>query len=82
MLQTLMLGSGLQPSVVQEATEHLVAKALLLCLGDKSEACREAAATLLIGLLQVCRAQLAVLPSPTMHWSKQKHSCCRLLLMP
>ena len=43
-------------TVVQEATEHLLAKPLLLALGDKSEACRELAINMLISLLQVCNA--------------------------
>lgn len=48
-----MLETQLQASVLQEATEHLIAKPLLLCLGDKSEACREAAINMLVSLLQV-----------------------------
>ena len=48
-----MLDTQLQASVLQEATEHLIAKPLLLCLGDKSEACREAAINMLVSLLQV-----------------------------
>lgn len=53
MLQAVMLDTELQASILQEAAEHLVAKPLLLCLGDKSEACREAAINLLVSLLQV-----------------------------
>jgi len=41
-------------TVIQEATEHLLAKPLLLGLGDKSEACRELAINTLISLLQAC----------------------------
>lgn len=54
-LQVLLLESALPVTVIQEATEHLLAKPLLLGLGDKSEACRELAINLLISLLQVCR---------------------------
>ena len=50
----LLLEAGTQITAIQQATEHLVAKPLLLCLEDKSEACKEAAATLLTKLLQVC----------------------------
>ena len=66
MLQAIMLDTELQVSVMQEATEHLVAKPLLLCLGDKSEACREAAINLLVSLLQVSNTWLAV-TSPSGH---------------
>lgn len=48
-----MLDSALPHQIVQEATEHLLAKPLLLGLGDKSEACRELAINMLIALLQV-----------------------------
>lgn len=58
MPQALVLDPGLQVTVIQEAAEHLVAKPLLLCLGDKSEACREAAIQLLVSLLQVHHTQL------------------------
>ena len=53
MLQAVMLDTELQASVLQEATEHLIAKPLLLRLGDKTEACREAAINMLVSLLQV-----------------------------
>ena len=53
MLQVEMLDTELQANVLREATEHLVGKPLLLCLADKSEACREAAIRMLVSLLQV-----------------------------
>lgn len=55
LLQVLLLESALPVTVIQEATEHLLAKPLLLGLGDKSEACRELAINMLISLLQVCK---------------------------
>lgn len=58
-LQAIMPDADLQAGVMQEATEHLVAKPLLLCLGDKSEACREAAINMLVSLLQVQLCWLA-----------------------
>ena len=64
MLQALLFKTQLQASVMQEETEHLVAKPLLLCLGDKSEACREAAINMLVSLLQVQYSWPAV-TSPT-----------------
>ena len=54
-LQVLLLESALPVTVIQEATEHLLAKPLLLGLGDKSEACRELSINMLISLLQVCK---------------------------
>ena len=66
MLQVVMFDTELQYSVMQEATEHVVAKPLLLCLGDKSEACREAAMNMLVSLLQVHNAWPAV-TSPSGH---------------
>lgn len=66
MLQALMFDTEIQASVMQEATEHLVAKPLLLCLGDKSEACRETAINMLVSLLQVHNTLLAV-TLPTGH---------------
>lgn len=42
-----------EAQILQEATEHLLAKPLLLCAADKSEACRDLAISLLLGLLQV-----------------------------
>ncbi len=58
-LQVLLLESALPVTVIQEATEHLLAKPLLLALGDKSEACRELAINMLISLLQVCKCPAA-----------------------
>ena len=60
LLQAVLFHTELQASVMQEATEHLVAKPLLLCLGDKSEACREAAINMLVSLLQVHNTWLDV----------------------
>jgi len=59
----LVLESALPIPVVQETTEHLLAKPLLLSLEGKSEACRELAINLLISLLQVRPLQIAVVPS-------------------
>ena len=42
-----------EAQILQEATEHLLAKPLLLCAADKSEACRDLAISLLLSLLQV-----------------------------
>lgn len=61
-MQVLMLQTELQVTVLQEATQHLIAKPLLLRLGDKSEACREAAIQALIGLLQVLTLSLCCSP--------------------
>ena len=47
-----MLGSASPVEVMQEATEHLLAKPLLLTLADKSQACRDFAIRLLIDLLR------------------------------
>ena len=38
---------------LQEATEHLLTKPLLLSTADKSERCRDLAISLLLSLLQV-----------------------------
>ena len=48
-----MLNAPMPTLLVQEVTEHLLVKPLLLALADKSEACRELAIKLLIELLQV-----------------------------
>lgn len=42
------------PAVLQEITEHVLAKPLLLVAADKSEVCRQQALQLLLNLLQVC----------------------------
>lgn len=42
-----------QPKILLEATEHLLAKPLLLSAADKSESCRDLAIQLLLKLLQV-----------------------------
>ncbi|KAL0039469.1 hypothetical protein WJX79_009522 [Trebouxia sp. C0005] len=62
-ITVLVLESALPVTVIQEATEHLLAKPLLLGLGDKSEAFRMLAINMLIRLLQVAPdAVIAVLP--------------------
>ena len=55
MLQAVMLAPDpvAEAKTLQEATEHLLAKPLLLSAAEKSEACRSLAIQLLLSLLQV-----------------------------